>query len=150
MFGHLLDLILGPTDTTGLARPDAEVALAALLVRVARADGFYDDSEKTRIERLLARRQGLSAEDARALRETAEGVEAEAPDTVRFTRALKDRIAYEDRTQVIEALWEIALADGARSADEDALIRLAAPLLGVSDRDSGLARQRVARRLAEG
>jgi uncharacterized tellurite resistance protein B-like protein len=83
---------------------------------------------------------------ATALRHEAEEVEAEAPDTVRFTRALKDMIAYEDRTGIIEALWEVALADGTRSAAEDALIRLAANLLGVNDRDSALARQRVTAR----
>ena len=40
----------------------------------------------------------------------------------------------------------LALADGERDAGEDALIRLAANLLGVNDRDSALARQRVAAR----
>ncbi|WP_274963874.1 TerB family tellurite resistance protein, partial [Thioclava electrotropha] len=63
--------------------------------------------------------------------------------TVRFTRALKDKVAYEDRTGVIEALWDVALADGVRDAHEDALIRLAAKLLGVNDVDSAVARQRV-------
>jgi uncharacterized tellurite resistance protein B-like protein len=44
---------------------------------------------------------------------------------------------------VVEALWDVALADGIRDAQEEALIRLAANLLGVNDRDSALARQRV-------
>jgi len=66
---------------------------------------------------------------------------------VRFTRALKEKIAYSDRSGVIEALWEVALADGAREANEEAVIRLAASLLGVSDRDSALARQRVSKEM---
>jgi uncharacterized tellurite resistance protein B-like protein len=129
-----------------LTAPDAELALAALLVRLARADDHYDEAEKIRIDRVLAHRRGLDMAQATALRHEAEEVEAEAPDTVRFTRALKDMIAYEDRTGIIEALWEVALADGTRSAAEDALIRLAANLLGVNDRDSALARQRVTAR----
>ena len=100
-------------------------------------------SEKIRIDRVMAARQGLTMAEAAALRQEAEEVEAEAPDTVRFTRALKDMIAYEDRTSIVEAMWEVALADGTREAAEDALIRLAANLLGVNDRDSALARQRV-------
>ena len=44
---------------------------------------------------------------------------------------------------MIEALWKVALADGERDQHEDALIRLAANLLGVNDRDSALARRRV-------
>lgn len=129
-----------------LPAPDAELALAALLVRLARADDHYDAAEQAHIERVLAARRGLSADQARALRHDAEQAEAEAPDTVRFTRALKDRTEWEDRIGVIEALWEVALADGARSEHEDALIRLAANLLGVNDRDSALARQRVVAR----
>lgn len=126
-----------------LTADDAELALAALLVRLARSDDCYGADERAHIERVLASRAGLGNAEAEALRAQAETVEAEAPDTVRFTRALKDKIAYEDRSGVIEAMWEVALADDARAPEEDALIRLAANLLGVSDRDSGLARKRV-------
>ncbi len=48
---------------------------------------------------------------------------------------------------MIEALWEVALADGTREENEEAVIRLAASLLGVSDRDSALARQRVSKEM---
>lgn len=62
---------------------------------------------------------------------------------MRFTGAIKDAVPYEDRIAVIEALWQVVLADGVREAEEDALLRLVAKLLGVNDRDSALARQRV-------
>lgn len=126
-----------------LPEPDARVALAALLVRVARADGDYAKAEIARIDRVLAARYGLSPFEAASLRADGEAVETEAPDTVRFTRALKDAVPYEDRLGVIEALWAVALADGTRDAEEDALLRLVAPMLGVNDRDSALARQRI-------
>ncbi|PTV96501.1 putative tellurite resistance protein B-like protein [Rhodobacter aestuarii] len=126
-----------------LTAEDAELALAALLVRLARSDNHYGADERQHIEQVLATRRGLGHGEATALRERAEAAEAEAPDTVRFTRALKEKIAYEDRIGVIEALWDVALADNERAPEEDALIRLAANLLGVNDRDSGLARQRV-------
>jgi uncharacterized tellurite resistance protein B-like protein len=126
--------------------PERELALAALMVRVARADGRYDADEQARIEQVLARRDGLAADEAQAVRLRAEAIEQEAADTVRFTRRLKDMVALEDRAGVIEALWEVALADGHRGADEDAQIRLASNLLGVSDRDSAKARHRVQRR----
>ena len=75
----------------------------------------------------------------------AEALEAEAPDTVRFTRALKEAVPLEDRAALVEAMWSVALADGARDAEEDQLMRLVANLLGLGDRDSALARQRAAR-----
>ena len=65
------------------------------------------------------------------------------PDTVRFTRAIKDAVPYEAPAAVVESLWQVALADGARDAGEDALIRLAVKFPGINDRDSALARQRV-------
>jgi len=128
-----------------LPEPDARLALAALLVRIARSDGDYAQDEIDRIDRILAKRHDLSPFEATRLRTEAETLEAQVPDTVRFTRAIKDGVAYEDRIGVIEALWDVVLADGIRDQEEDTLLRLAANLLGVNDRDSALARQRVER-----
>ncbi|MBE1294901.1 TerB family tellurite resistance protein [Phycobacter azelaicus] len=141
MFRDLLNRLLSPVDTP-LTDKDARLALCALLVRVARSDHNYSDVEKDRIDRISQSRYGLDMGGAIILREEAEAMEAEAPDTVRFTRAIKDAVRYEDRIGVIEALWQVVLADGKRDASEDSLLRLSASLLGVNDRDSALARQR--------
>ena len=122
---------------------DARLALTALLVRLARADNEYAAAEIHRITQVIMARYELAEPEAIALRETAETLEQEAPDTVRFTRAIKDRVAYEDRIAVVEALWQVALADGNRDAEEDALLRLVVSLLGVTDVDSASARRRV-------
>ena len=65
------------------------------------------------VRNLLRTRYGLSPFEAAGLRSKAETLESEAPDTVRFTRAIKDAVPYEDRQGVVEALWEVVLADGA-------------------------------------
>jgi len=142
MFADFPKRLTAP-DPAPLPDADARLALTALLVRVARTDGDYDESEKARIDRIAGSRYGLSPFEATKLRSDAEGLEAEAPDTVRFTSAIKAAVPYEDRIAVIEALWQVVLADGIREAEEDALLRLVAKLLGVNDRDSALARQRV-------
>lgn len=148
MFRSLLSrLFSDDPQPKPLASEDAEVALAALLVRVARSDDHYSEVERLRIDRVLSRRRGLSADEAANRRAAAEMIEAEAPDTVRFTRLIKDRVALDDRQGVITAMWEVAYADGRRNAEEESLIRLVAGLLGVSDLDSGLARQRVIEKL---
>lgn len=141
----IADLIrrLTATDPTALPDSDARLALAALLVRVARTDGDYATIEQMQIDRALVHRYALSDTAAIALRTEAEALEAAAPDTVRFTRAIKDCVPYEDRVHVIEAMWFVALADGTRDHAEDALLRMVAPMLGVNDRDSNLARKRV-------
>lgn len=129
-----------------LAEPDARLALAALLVRVARSDGYYAATEVAHIDRILMQRHGLTAATAAALRTEAEQLEAEAPDTVRFTRALKAAVPLEDRTALVEALWTVALADGSRDADENRQLRLISSLLGLTDVESAQARQRVQNR----
>ncbi|WP_291728481.1 TerB family tellurite resistance protein [Leisingera sp. F5] len=141
MFKELLQRLLEPAPAP-LDDEGARLALTALLVRIARSDHNYSEVEKDRIDRILSTRYQLDTGGTLILREQAEAMEAEAPDTVRFTRAIKDAVAYEDRTGVVEALWQVALADGHRDANEDALLRLSASLLGVSDVDSALARKR--------
>ena len=119
----------------------ASEAMAALMVRIAKSDDDYSATEIARIDAVLGLLYQLSADQAAKLRETAEALEAEAPDTVRFTRAIKEEVPYEERFDVVRALWQVVLADGARDAEEDALMRLLASLLGVNDRDSALARK---------
>jgi len=145
MFGPLLRNLLSPAPS--LPPADGPLALCALLVRIARADGDYAPEEVARIDRALVSLYGLSHFEAAALRGRAEALEAAAPDTVRFTRALKETVAHGDRLALIEALWSVALADGRRDAEEDALIRLAADLLGIRDTESALARHRASGRL---
>lgn len=142
MFADFLKRLTAPAPAP-LSDTDARLALTALLVRIARADGDYAPAEIERIDRIVASRYGLSPFEATALRKEAETLETEAPDTVRFTRAIKDAVAHEERIGVIETLWQVVLADGERDAEEDAIVRLAANLLGINDRDSALARQRV-------
>lgn len=141
MFAEFLKKLTAP-DPEPLEDADARLALTALLVRLARADGHFDTDERTRILKIAEHRFDLDAGEAAALLRDAETLEGEAPDTVRFTRAIKDAVEYEDRVGVVEALWQVALADGERDAGEDALIRMASNFLGVSDMDSARARQR--------
>ncbi len=144
MFGDFLNRLTRP-DPAPLQDTDARLALSALLVRIARSDGDYAAAEIDRIDRITMARYGLTPFEATALRASAETLETEAPDTVRFTRAIKNAVPYEDRRAVVGAAWSVALADGTRAHEEDALLRLIASLLGVSDVDSARARQKASR-----
>lgn len=141
MFDKLMNSLFGSAPEE-LPPEDARVALTALLVRIARSDGQYDDVEKDQIRDIVADRYDLSPELAQDLMYQAQELESQAPDTVRFTEAIKGAVPYEDRTSVVAAAWRVVLADGDRADEEDALMRLIAKFLGVSDRDSNIARQK--------
>jgi uncharacterized tellurite resistance protein B-like protein len=142
----LFQRLVGRKTDDPPSEADERTALAALLVEAAHADGTYDAEESARIARVLAARFGLSPAAA-ALRAEGEAAQAAAVDLVRFTRAVKDAVAHEDRVGVIEAVWEVIYADGVREMHESALIRKLCGLLHIEDREAGLARQRVVARL---
>jgi uncharacterized tellurite resistance protein B-like protein len=141
MLQDLIRRLAGPPAREPLTPEDARLAMAALMVRVSRSDGSYSDAERRRVDAMLQERYGLDAGAAARVRAEAEIAEEGAHDTVQFTRMIKDAVPYEERSGVVEALWRVAAADGI-NADEHGLMRLLASLLGVSDVDSGLARQR--------
>jgi uncharacterized tellurite resistance protein B-like protein len=89
MFANLITRFRAPAP---LPAPQAPLALAALMVRLARSDGAYEAAEIANIDRALVTTFALPEAEATVLRQRAEALEAESPDTVRFTRALKDTV----------------------------------------------------------
>ena len=142
MLQDLIRRLGAPPARHPLSPDDARLAMAALMVRISRSDGSYSDMERRRIDAMLMSRYRLDAAGAARVRAEAEVAEAAAQDTVQFTRLIKEAVPYEERVGVIEALWKVAGASEI-NADERGFLRLVANLIGVTDQDSGLARQRV-------
>ena len=134
------------------ARPEenpditAETAVAALLLEAAGADDHVDDHEMAVAERAVARVFGLKADEAKTIVARAAQAREDAADIVRFTRAAKIAFAPTDRVALIEAVWEVVLADDEVTPDEDAYVRRLAGLIYVSDIERGAARKRAAAR----
>ncbi|MGH6719887.1 MAG: TerB family tellurite resistance protein [Alphaproteobacteria bacterium] len=138
--GALLGLDSGPQASE---RDDARLAAAALLIEASLADGAEQAVETAVIERLVRDRFGLAHADAEAL--VARG--RAAADLVRHTRALKRALEPEERVEVLVALWQVALADGALDGFEEALVRRVAGLLYVTDGERARARRLAVERL---
>lgn len=132
----LFDDAPATAETKGL--PAQAVALSALMVQLARADGAFDEAERAGMAAALDARFG----DGEALLAAGEAAESRALDSHQFTRLVKEAYAPEERIELIEDLWSIVLADGERDMHEDALMRQIGSLLHVNDRDIGIARQR--------
>jgi uncharacterized tellurite resistance protein B-like protein len=146
MIDRIKALFAGGADE--LPRTDElHVAAAALLVESALLDGHFDAAERANIERLLRERFGLGDEEVATLIAEAELAVEKTGQLYGFTRVIKDRYEPAERIAIVEMLWEVAFADGAVDHFESNLIRRVGGLLFVTDRDRGLAKQRVQARL---
>ncbi len=129
-----------------LPQPNAQLALGALLVRVAFADKQYRASEVGQIDRILSATFGLKPLEAAKLRATCEALERHAPGTPEFAKILRDEVAYDDRKSLADAMWSVALADGERDDEEEEMLQEIENALGLSTEDIAMARQTALRR----
>jgi uncharacterized tellurite resistance protein B-like protein len=151
MIDRLLDLLAGRGEwTSEKTVNDLPLAVAALLVEMARMDDKADAGERRTIERLLARAFSLDPDSARSLVERADREMQRSTQYHPFTQQICRHASAEMRVQIIEMLWMVAYADGALNPDEDALIRQLAGLIQVSDWDRGAARKRALEKGATG
>ncbi|MGH8224604.1 MAG: TerB family tellurite resistance protein [Gammaproteobacteria bacterium] len=136
------------------ATPDArdselegsELALAALLVEMMRADYASDPREHEAAQHMLARRFGL--DDEAAVRLLADGARAadRAVSLYEHTHALDVGLDEPEKFAVIEALWETAFADGVLDGGEDYLVHKVGDLLHVRHVDIMRIKDEVVRR----
>ena len=140
MWNKLKDIFSPETYEEGIT---SNSAIAAILVRAAKTDNEYTESEKKLIDHLLANNLNISQEYARLLRLQGQELEMEINDNVQLTRIIKQDIPYEDRHQLIEQLWSIVLDDNNRTPEENKLMRVLTHLLGISDVNSAKARSKV-------
>ncbi len=131
-----------PTERPELPDPDAELALGALLVRVAQSDRDYQLEEISLIDRILARLYQHNAIEAAKVRATCEKLHAAAPETDTFGRLIRETTGLEERLAAMDALWEVVLADGNEHAGEVTIVEEARKAMGLSYADSQKARAR--------
>ncbi len=136
---------LGQTEPRrAFGEDDFRVAAVALLVHIADADGVTDAAESRRLKALVKDRFDLDACEAAALIQQAQQSEREAVDFYHFTHILKRNLDEAGCQRIVEMMWEIAFADGTVDEIEESVIWRIAELLGVSNRDRIILRQKVA------
>ena len=110
---------------------DAQRAMGVLLVRLARADADYAQTEIARIDRLFARHYDLNPIAAAKLRAECETQEKQASATEDLAMAVQDMMPLEQRVQIITAVWQVSLADGVLRDEEADLVARVAEASGV-------------------
>ncbi len=130
-----------------LPDPDAELALGALLVRVAQSDRDYQIEEISLIDRILAQQFQHSPIEAAKIRATCEKLQAAAPETDTFASLIRTTTGIEMRLAALDALWQVVLADGQQQANELRIVEEARLAMGLSRSQNETARARAQARL---
>jgi uncharacterized tellurite resistance protein B-like protein len=127
------DTLAAPATGSASGRPhDLHLAAAVLLVEVMRAEPGIGMAEREAVRATLATRFGLGDGELDALIRLAETEAARANDFFHFTSRLNDSCSQPDKIALVEAMWQVAYADGLLDANENHVISKVAGLLHVT------------------
>ena len=134
MLDRLLGLLGGGT-APAREEPSEQLAVALLLLELARSDFDVPEVEINKIRDLLAQRYQLDPAQAEALLQQAQATEQEAVSLFDYVKTLNARLDNTAKREVMQMLWQVAYADGRLDKYEESLLRKLAGLLYVSDED---------------
>ena len=119
----------------GASEHSINVAAAALLIEVGRADFDVSDEEESHIVDLLRSELQLSDAEVEEIVELAKRESRDATSLHGFTRLVHDNYTVEQKSRLMEQLWTVALADGRIDKYEDYALRKISDLLYLSHQD---------------
>ncbi len=136
MIGKIIELFSASQAEPEAATNDArQLASAALLIEVAKADADFSDAERAALLKLLRSTFDLDDEGLTALESLAAERSSDAVSLHEFTRVIVDACEPEERCQLVGLMWQVAFSDDHLDKYEEHLIRKVADLLYVSHSD---------------
>lgn len=123
--------------------PTLELAAAALLCEVMRADYRVDAAQLEALRELLMTHLHLEADAVASLMALAREEVESSVDHYQFVSLIKQHYDYGRRVELVRMMWALALADGEHHHLEEHRIRQLADLLHVSHADFIRAKLRV-------
>ena len=135
----------GTPEEDEAAREQARnLAVAALLVEVLRADYDVADDERRQVVASIRRILGLDDAQCEQLLGEAEQSVDRAHDLHQFTAEINRALGHEEKLRLVEQLWRVAAADSVVHKYEEHIIRRVCGLLHVSHREFIAAKLRAA------
>ncbi|MEZ8092856.1 TerB family tellurite resistance protein [Photobacterium swingsii] len=116
------------TDGGAVDTPSMHLAMASLLCEVSNADHSIDPREEQAKAHLLMMLLDIDEGEATGLLKEATVKSKASVSLYEFTTKLRE-LAPEQRYSLIEAMWEVAYADGVIDPLEEAVIRQVAELI---------------------
>ncbi|PSW10742.1 TerB family tellurite resistance protein [Photobacterium sanctipauli] len=118
------------TDGGAVDTPSLNLAMACLLCEVANADHSDDPREQAAKLHLLVKLLEITDQEAEVLLTEAKQKSQQSVSLYEFTTKLRT-LEPEQRFALIEAMWQVAYADGVLDPMEEAVIRQVAELIYV-------------------
>ncbi len=118
-----------------LTEQPIQLATAALFIEMTRADFEVTEEELKSIENEVRATFGLDQDQSHELLELAKSETSESVELFQFTRLIDREFTPNEKCDLVERLWRIALADDHIDRYEEHLVRKIANLLHVPHRD---------------
>ncbi|MEK7321798.1 MAG: TerB family tellurite resistance protein [Pseudomonadota bacterium] len=117
----------GPQDS----QQALQLATAALLIEVSRADFAVDDAEQQAVARAVQNLFGLSRQQTDELIALAEEEAKQSVSLYQFTELVDKQFPAEQKIQIVEMMWRVVFADRDNDMHEEHLVSKVADLLHV-------------------
>jgi uncharacterized tellurite resistance protein B-like protein len=138
--GRHLDTVIDQGDDGQAMR----MAIATLLMEVARSHTDISSAERQAVQRLIGTHFALPPDVSQTIAAAAEHEAEHATSLYPLTSMINRECSLQDKRQVVRMLWEVSLADGHLDRHEEHIIRRIADLLHVPHREFIRAKLQVA------
>jgi uncharacterized tellurite resistance protein B-like protein len=143
-------VVPAPEVSNKISEHALQIATAALLVEMMRADSEIKNDERNAVTKNLQSSFGLSEEETIAIIKFAEDEIQKATGYYEFTSLINKGLSQKEKVKIIEHLWEIAFSDSLLDKYEEHMVRKIAGLIHVSHKDFIDAKLRVRKRILGG
>ncbi len=140
------NLQTSPESSEEISEHSLQLATAALMIEMMRADAEISDEEQNAITDTIRSKFVLSAEDTDTLLKLAEEEITNSTGYFEFTSLINKGYTYDQKIKVVEHLWEVAFSDAVLDKYEEHMVRKIADLIHVSHKDFIEAKLRIRNR----
>jgi uncharacterized tellurite resistance protein B-like protein len=123
------------TPSTKSTSKKYQVATAALLVEVAKADGDFSKDERKRIIELMKNYYDLDDECVNELLALSEQKVKDSVSIYEFSSVINESFTQQEKLELIKNLWRIIYEDGKLDSHEDRLIKIIGSTLNLEHKN---------------
>lgn len=112
-----------------------QVATAALLIEIAKADGDFSDDENERIIELMKNDYELDEECVNELLELSKQKVKDSISVYEFSSVINESFTQQEKFELMKNLWRIIYEDGKLDSHEDRLIKIIGSTLNLEHKN---------------